>query len=199
MRIRTAFLLRCAVVGLSLLSFSPLRARLRRRLLRQRRPRHRSTRSPTPAHRPPFTLLLTRRSCSSMQSTSLRLPFHWSGNQWLLFSGYVGSVVALSRADQDLSARARSSGRTLGFVGDTLEGLGDGRSFVLLGASISRVPSGTTRRRRTSRSTDSQPASSPQGSSLPCCRRWSAASARPKSAEPTRSASSTAGPFPRAT
>ncbi|MEO6324732.1 MAG: phosphatase PAP2 family protein [Thermoanaerobaculia bacterium] len=63
----------------------------------------------------------------------LTSPFHWSGRQWLLFSGYVGSLAALSRADLNLSDAARERGTTFGFVGDTLEGLGDGRSFILLG------------------------------------------------------------------
>lgn len=63
----------------------------------------------------------------------LTSPLHWSGNDWLLFSGSVASLAALSRADLNLSDSARKGGTTFGFVGDTLEGLGDGRSFVLLG------------------------------------------------------------------
>lgn len=60
-------------------------------------------------------------------------PFHWDGSQWLLFAGYTAAVAGSSAGDKALSDKARASGRTLGVVGDTLEGLGDGRSFVLLG------------------------------------------------------------------
>ncbi|MDL2716817.1 MAG: phosphatase PAP2 family protein [Acidobacteriota bacterium] len=63
----------------------------------------------------------------------LMSPFHWRGREWFLFSASTAAVVALSRADQSLSDAARERGSTLGGVGDTLEGLGDARSFVLLG------------------------------------------------------------------
>jgi len=60
-------------------------------------------------------------------------PFHWSGRDWLLVSASTAAVATLSLADESLSNAARERGPALGFVGDTLEGLGDGRSFVLLG------------------------------------------------------------------
>ncbi len=63
----------------------------------------------------------------------LTSPIHWRGREWILFSASTAAVVALTRADEALSDRAREGGSTLGFVGDTLEGLGDGRSFLLLG------------------------------------------------------------------
>lgn len=60
-------------------------------------------------------------------------PFHWSGRDWLLVSASAAAVATLSLADESLSDAARERGPALGFVGETLEGLGDGRSFVLLG------------------------------------------------------------------
>ncbi len=59
-------------------------------------------------------------------------PFHWEGRQWLLFAGYTAAVAAASPADRTLSNRARASDYSFGTVGDTFEGLGDARSFVLL-------------------------------------------------------------------
>jgi membrane-associated phospholipid phosphatase len=63
----------------------------------------------------------------------LTSPFRWRGREWLLFSASTAAVAALSLTDQSLSDSAREHGSTLGFFGDTLEGLGDARSFVLLG------------------------------------------------------------------
>ena len=60
-------------------------------------------------------------------------PIHWGGDQWLLFSASAAGLAAMSLADQSLSDRAREHGPTLGAVGETLEGLGDARSLVLLG------------------------------------------------------------------
>jgi membrane-associated phospholipid phosphatase len=59
-------------------------------------------------------------------------PFHWDGGQWLLFAGYTAAIAAASPADRTLSNRARASDYSLGFFGDTFEGLGDARSLVLL-------------------------------------------------------------------
>ncbi|MGE5717880.1 MAG: phosphatase PAP2 family protein, partial [Acidobacteriota bacterium] len=59
-------------------------------------------------------------------------PFHWEGRQWLLFGGYTAAIAAASPADHTLSDRARASDYSLGTFGDTMEGLGDARSFVLL-------------------------------------------------------------------
>ena len=85
--------------------------------------------APAPAFRPPSYPKIVLMDAGYV----LTSPFHWSGRQWMLFSAYAGSLAALSRADQNLSDAARSRGTTFGFVGDTLEGLGDGRSFILLG------------------------------------------------------------------
>ncbi len=63
----------------------------------------------------------------------LTSPLRWGGREWILFSASTAAVVALTRADASVSDAARDRGSTLGFVGDTLEGLGDGRSFLLLG------------------------------------------------------------------
>jgi membrane-associated phospholipid phosphatase len=63
----------------------------------------------------------------------LSSPFRWEGREWLLFSASVAGIGVLSLADESLSNAARERGTSLGFVGNTLEGLGDARSFVLLG------------------------------------------------------------------
>ncbi len=63
----------------------------------------------------------------------LTSPIRWRGREWAAFSASVGALAALSLADESISDAAREHGPTLGFVGDTLEGLGDGRSFLLLG------------------------------------------------------------------
>ena len=63
----------------------------------------------------------------------LTSPIRWGGREWLFFSASTAAVAALSLADKSVSDAARDRAPTLGFVGDTLEGLGDGRSFVLLG------------------------------------------------------------------
>ena len=63
----------------------------------------------------------------------LSSPARWRGNEWLFFSASAVGLTALSLADQNLSDKAREHGPTLGFVGETLEGLGDARSLVLLG------------------------------------------------------------------
>lgn len=63
----------------------------------------------------------------------LTAPFRWQGRDWLLASASTAAVAALSLADESLSDSARERGPTLGFAGDTLEGLGDARSFLLLG------------------------------------------------------------------
>lgn len=63
----------------------------------------------------------------------LASPFHWRGREWLLVSASTAAVAAISLADKSVSDAARERGPSFGFVGDTLEGLGDGRSFVLLG------------------------------------------------------------------
>jgi membrane-associated phospholipid phosphatase len=63
----------------------------------------------------------------------LTSPVRWSGREWLVFSASTAVVAALSLTDRTVSDAARERGSTLGVVGDTLEGLGDGRSFVLLG------------------------------------------------------------------
>jgi hypothetical protein len=60
-------------------------------------------------------------------------PFHWDGHEWLLFSASTVGIATLSLADESLSDAARERGSSLGFVGDTLEGMGDFRSIVLLG------------------------------------------------------------------
>ncbi len=63
----------------------------------------------------------------------LTSPFHWGGREWALLSASTAAVAALSLADKSVSDAARERGPTLGTLGDTLEGLGDGRSFLLLG------------------------------------------------------------------
>ena len=63
----------------------------------------------------------------------LTSPFRWGGREWALFSASTAAVAALSLADKSVSDAARERGPTLGTLGDTLEGLGDGRSFLLLG------------------------------------------------------------------
>jgi membrane-associated phospholipid phosphatase len=63
----------------------------------------------------------------------LTSPLRWHGREWLVFSASTAGLAALSLADESLSDSAREHGSSLGFVGDQLEGLGDGRSFLLLG------------------------------------------------------------------
>lgn len=63
----------------------------------------------------------------------LTSPLRWGGREWILFSASTAAVLALTRADAAVSDAARDHGSTLGFLGDNLEGLGDGRSFLLLG------------------------------------------------------------------
>ncbi|HEY3350557.1 MAG TPA: phosphatase PAP2 family protein [Thermoanaerobaculia bacterium] len=63
----------------------------------------------------------------------LTSPIRWRGREWAAFSASVGALAVLSLADESISDAAREHGPTLGFAGDTLEGLGDGRSFLLLG------------------------------------------------------------------
>ncbi len=60
-------------------------------------------------------------------------PFRWGGREWALLAASTAAVAALTLADSAVSDAARERGSTLGFFGDTLEGLGDARSFVLLG------------------------------------------------------------------
>lgn len=63
----------------------------------------------------------------------LTSPVRWRGHEWLVFSASTAGLAALSLADESLSDSARERGPSLGFAGNTLEGMGDGRSFVLLG------------------------------------------------------------------
>jgi membrane-associated phospholipid phosphatase len=63
----------------------------------------------------------------------LSSPARWGHDEWILFSASAVGLTALSLADERLSDKAREHGPTLGAVGDTLEGLGDARSIVLLG------------------------------------------------------------------
>ncbi|HEX9140923.1 MAG TPA: phosphatase PAP2 family protein [Gaiellaceae bacterium] len=63
----------------------------------------------------------------------LTSPFHWGGREWALLSASTAAVAALSLADKSVSNAARERGPSFGFVGDQLEGLGDERSFLLLG------------------------------------------------------------------
>lgn len=63
----------------------------------------------------------------------LASPFHWRGREWLLVSASTATVAALSLADKSVSDAARERAPSFGFVGETLEGFGDGRSFLLLG------------------------------------------------------------------
>jgi hypothetical protein len=63
----------------------------------------------------------------------LTSPLRWHGHDWLQFSASTAAFAALSLADKSVSNTARKNWPTLGSVGDTLEGLGDERSFVLLG------------------------------------------------------------------
>jgi hypothetical protein len=63
----------------------------------------------------------------------LTVPFHWTGRQWGFLAAVTATTGVVSVADKSVSDSVRAHGTTLGFAGDTLEGMGDGRSFVLLG------------------------------------------------------------------
>ena len=63
----------------------------------------------------------------------LTSPLRWQGREWVMFSASTAGLAALSLADESLTDSARAHGPTFGFVGDTLDQLGGGASFLLLG------------------------------------------------------------------
>jgi len=64
----------------------------------------------------------------------LSAPAHWDAGDWALFTGSLGAVALTGAYDDELDDWARGTNETWGDVGYAFEGLGDGRSFVLLGA-----------------------------------------------------------------
>ena len=83
---------------------------------------------PRPIRPPPFLKMVLLDTGHVLTS-----PARWGRREWALLSASTAAVVALSLADESLSNAARERGPSFGFVGDQLEGLGDERSFLLLG------------------------------------------------------------------
>ena len=84
--------------------------------------------APAQSHPPSFPKMVLLDTGHVLSS-----PARWQGREWLLLSASTVALAGLSLADESLSDAARERGTSLGFVGDTLHGLGDARSFVLLG------------------------------------------------------------------
>jgi membrane-associated phospholipid phosphatase len=64
----------------------------------------------------------------------LSAPAHWDAGDWAIFTGVLGATALVGAYDDELDDWARHTNNTWGDVGYALEGLGDGRSFALLGA-----------------------------------------------------------------
>ena len=83
----------------------------------------------TPPYRPPGfpkTLLLDA-------GHVLSAPARWQSREWLILTASTAALAGMSLADQSLSDSVRDRGTTFGVVGDVVEEIGGGGSFLLLG------------------------------------------------------------------